>query len=478
MSSKPVISRRLGSAENFFRSRTEIDYYRNFFAVARYNRSLTADLPLTFRALRKTVLDYHILACNVFKNFEAGHCEVLPVNKLTWGDVVEFRPDAVLPDVPEEFMAEMCERKYFDLFVHKPLFRLIFSGNHDLTVTFEHTLSDGVVARLFHEAFLEALAYCDSAANDAEYQLLYGTPPATIDMDTVLFDLTEDEARLRFSLPPPAEMCMQDPSIDYTDNDPTHFSKRKPENLTKWPGFGPATREYSLAYKLLRLSPEELKRLLAKCKEHGVTLTSYMIHAHSVAFQPLYGNHYILMTPAMTLRWFITEDKVDPEYKDIVRNKRYHMMGNFAHMGVPQILDPASEFSWDQVKEINGNMGISTKNDKVLNLMTPFLSIADDLDPNEEFFSLAISKNKSEALKLSNLGYVNFPLYEVEGKKPWTVTDVVFAQHLAPAASEFTFSIISCKEGGLTLVWSYYNHNQNLDNYADILRDVIIKNSL
>lgn len=471
------MSRRIGISENFFRARTEVDFYRNFFAVATYSRKLTADLPLLFRAIRKTVLDYHILVCNVFKNPAAGYSEILPLNTVTLGEVVEFRLEPVLPNVSEQFLAEMCERKYFDLYVQKPLFRLVFSGDHDLTANFEHTLSDGVVARLFHEVFLESLAYCDSRANDEEYELLYGPPPVTVDMNSVIFDFAQDETRLRYSLPPPAEMCMQNPTIDYTDNDPTHFSKRKPENLTKWPGFSPATREYSLAYKLLRFSPEELKQILAKCKQNGVTITSYMLHAQAVALQPLYGNHFILVTPAMTLRWFLTEDKVGPEYKDIVTDKLYRVMGNFAHMGVPQIMDPALEFSWDTVKTINTNLGNSTKNDKVLNLLSPFLGIAHDLDDNEAFFSLSLGKNKGEALKLSNLGYVDFPVYPVENKEPWTISDVVFAQHLAPAASEFVISMIACKGSGLSLVWSYYNHERNLDEYGEILRQVVLKNS-
>lgn len=475
--SKPVISRRIGLSENFFRSRTEVDYYRDFFAVATYSRSLPADLLLVYRALRKCVLDYHILVCNVFKNPAKGYCEVLPLSKVTLGEVVEFRPDAVLPDISEEFMAEMAETKYFELYVQKPLFRLFFCGEYDLTANFEHTLSDGVVARLFHEVFLESLAYCDDAANNSEYELLYGVAPATVDMDSVLFELSQDSPRLRYSLPPPAEMCMQDYTLDYANDDPAHYSKRKPENLTKWPGFSPATREYSLAYKLLRFSPQQLKQILAKCRQNGVTITSYILHAQAVALQPLYGDHYILVTPALTLRWFLSEDKVQPEYRDIVNDKLYRMMGNFAHMGFPQIMDPALEFSWDQVKGINADLGQSTRNDRALNLMSPFLEVSHDLHDNEAFFAQLLGKNKGEALKLSNLGYVDFPVYEVESKEPWTISDIVFAQHLAPAASEFVISMIASKKGGLSLVWSYYNHERNLDEYAEILRQVVLKNS-
>lgn len=474
---EPVLSRPIGVTENFFRSRTEVDFYRNFFATSTYSRSLTADLPLVYRALRKTVIDYHILVCNVFKSPEKGYCEIVPLQRVTWGDVVEFRPNAVLPHPPEEFLAEMAGKKYYDLYVQKPLFRLIFCGEHDLTVNFEHTLADGVGARLFHEAFLDALAYCDCEENILDYERLYGALPAAIDEKTVLFDFAQDVSLLRNSLPPPSEMCMQHFNLDYTNNDPEHYSKKSPENLTKWPGFFPATRDYTLAFKLVRFSPQELAQILAKCRENGVTITSYLLHAQAVAFQPLYGNHYILVTAALTLRRFLHPEKVEPEYRDIVEDKLYYKMGNFAHMGVPQIMGPALEFSWDAVKTINADLLLSTKNDKILNLLAPFINNSHDLDDNMEFFTQPLGKNKSDALKISNLGFVDFPVYQLAKKDPWTITDIVFAQFLAPAASEFVINVIGCKSSGLSLVLSYYNHRQNLDEYAEILRLVVIENS-
>lgn len=473
----PVISRKLGISENFFRSRTSVDFYRNFFTVATYTRPLIDDKPLLFRALRKCVLDYHILVCNVFKNSTAGYCEVLPLHNVTFGDLVEFHVHLSQPSgVSEKLMAELGETKYFELYVQKPLIKLVVTGNYDLAAVFEHTLADGVVARLFHEILLDALAYCDSPSNDLEYSRLYGTAPSAVDADTVVFNLKADSGRLRNSLPPPAEMIMQDPVFPYCDNDPEHYSKKIPPGFSKWPGFAPSTREYKVAYKLVNIPSLELSRILARCREEKVSLTSYVSHVQALALQPVFGDYYTLMSISLTLRWFLSEQKVERRYRPLLGKKLYRMLGNFAHMGVPELMEPVYAFSWDKTRSIHANLQQSIKNDKVLSLQKNFFDNAHPLEDNESFFTLQLNKRKGDSVKLSNLGYADFPVHRIEGKEAWSIKDVVFAQHLAPAASEFVINMISSPVGGLNIVLSFYELGHDLSKYVKDFRQQLMVN--
>lgn len=482
-----VITRKLGLTENFFRCRTEVDFYRNFFAVGAYNRDLTQNWPLVYRALRKTILDYHILICNVFKDVLAGYTIFRPIEQATLGDLVEMYPALFSPlgkPVSEEFMNMLLRKLYFRLYEEKPLFKLVFAGTHDLGVTFEHTVADGVVAPYFHEVFLKNLAYCDNLDNDAEYVKLYGPAPVTVDVDTPVFVYADDVGYIKHSLPPPMEMGMQDPSIDYADNDPDHYSKVVPEGYPeRWPGRFPATKEYSVAFKLINIPPAQLKSILLRCKEHKVTLTSFIAFTQAMALQPIYGEkHHFLTVIAVTLRRFLTPEVIDSSYSDLFEDKDYKIMGNYAHMGLRETFAPVKDFSWEKVKSVNDHLAQTVTNNKILSTMKPFFDAADELSDNKELFTPALAQNKVDGTKISNLGYINLPVYEAKAKE-WTINDITFGQDLAPAASEFVLSVISTPRGGLNLVLSYYDHcfddteYVNFDEFAGRLRRLLLENA-
>lgn len=482
-----VISRPLSPAENFFRSRTDLDFFRNFFVVGAYSRDLTADWPLFYRALRKTLLDYHILICNVFKDPEARISIFRPIERATMGDLVELIPELFSPQgkpVSEDFMNMLLRKKYFQLYEEKPLLRLVLAGTHDLGVTFEHTMADGVVGPYFHEEFLKSLAYCGDRDNDDDYARLYGQAPETIDSNTPVFVYAEDVRYLRHSLPPPMEQGMQDPGLEYTGGDPNHYSISVPKEFPeKWPGRLPATKEFTVAFKTVNLSPSELKHILLKCKEHKVTLTSYIAYVQAIAFQPIYGDkHYFPTVMAVTLRRFLSQEKVDSSYKHLFEEDGYKLMGNYAHMGLRENIAPAFDFSWEKVELINAHLSQTVTNDRLLNTMKPFFDAADGLSDNLKLFTSGLGLSKVEGTKISNVGFTDLPVYEVNDRK-WTITDLTFGQDLAPGASEFVLSVISTKLGGLNIVLSYYDHlfedseYENFDWLAGRLRKLLLESA-
>lgn len=477
-----VISRPLCPEENFFRCRTAVDWYRNFGSVAAYSKDLS-DPQLLFRALRKTILDYHILICNVFHNREAGFTEMRPIKHASFGDLVEFAEELFSTEgkkVPEWLLSKICRTLYFSLYVEKPLFKLIVYGTHDLAFTVEHTLADGVVALSFHEIFLDNLAYCADSQNLDSYVAKYGPIPDVIDENTTVFDLETDLQYIKHSLPPPVDMFMEDPSLDYSDGDEKHFSKVAPSSHPeKWPGRFPTSLEFTTAFKLINLAPTDLKVILQKCKEHGVLLTSYIACNQALVLQPIYGSqHHTLCVVAMTLRRFILLEKLDVEYRNVLEPS-YKLLGNYAHMGVPQFFAPLTEFSWERVKKFQRNLSLSVVNNKLLNMRKPIYDSLEDFSDNSHLFEKALSKNKADSLKLSNIGAGRFTNH----KNGWTVNDIVFAQDLAPNASEFVLNMVSSQNGGLNIVLSYFDHSfedsdhQNFDEYPILLKEALLKNA-
>lgn len=487
MTNDLVLTRKLGLVENFFRSRTEVDFYRNFFTVGAYNRDLTQDWPLFYRSLRKTILDYHVLICNVFRDESAGYTYARPIARATMDDLVELSEEVFSPlgkPVSEEFMKQILKEPIFRLYGETPLFKLILAGTHDLGATFEHTLSDGVVGPYFHEVFLENLAYCDNLDNDAEYARLYGEPPKTVDGNTPVFVYAEDVTYIKHSLPPPMELAMEDYKIDYTDNDPNHYSKVIPNEYPhKWPGRFPATREYTVAHKLFNIAPADLKQILLKCKEHKVTLTAYFTFIQAMALQPIYGDkHHFLTVVAITLRRFLTPEVGGGLYADLFDSKDYKLMGNFANMGLQENFPPVKEFSWEKVKSFDEHLKQTVLNTKLVNTMQPFIDKADELSSNVDLFTAGLGKNKVEGTKLSNVGYVKLPIYNAQGRE-WTINDLTFSQDLAPGASEFVFSLISTARGGLNVVFSFYDHRfddtefENFDEIPGQIRKLMLENA-
>ncbi|OBA22030.1 hypothetical protein METBIDRAFT_40003 [Metschnikowia bicuspidata var. bicuspidata NRRL YB-4993] len=489
MPGKLVIERPLSPGENFFRCRTNQGFYYNFASVAAFSRDVTQDLPLLFRALRKSLLDYHVFICNVFRDPEAEASLVRPMKMASFGDLVQFQPELFSPHgapVPETCLHDLCRTELFHLNVEKPLFKIFVYGTHDVAAAFEHTLFDGVVALYLQEILLENLAYCDDPANSREYSEKYGPAPACVDLSTVIFSYSDDAKYLCNSLPPPLETVMQDLNVDFTDNDPRHYSRVAPEGYPeKWPGRFPASKDVHVAFKTINIPAGDFARVLEKCKQNGVTFTAYLNLIQALVLRPIFGEkHHSLSLVAITLRRFLSPEKVADGYKDIVARSDYRICGMYANMGVPELLPPVQQFSWDHVRAINGRLAQSVRNDRLLSMSRRWYLESSPEGDNAEFFGPALGKNVADAVKISNLGLARFPVYgNNSGKEPWTVNDIVFAQDLAPNAAHFVFNAVSSARGGLNIVMSYFDHrfddceHENFDAYPGMLKRLLLEHA-
>ncbi|RCK57707.1 hypothetical protein Cantr_06370 [Candida viswanathii] len=481
-----VISRPLAVSEHFFRSRTAAKRYKSFQVTATYNNDLKDDLPLFYKALRKTLLEYHLFATNINLDKSINQYAFIPVESIKLKDVLTLEPERkewLTNGVVNETYIKFCNNTSFELYCEKPLFKLILIGQRNLSAIFEHTIADGLVANYFHEIFLENLAYCD-LKQDADFISEYGHLPQKVDMDTEVFNFQRDRAFIKNSLPPPIDPFLEDIDLDCSYGDPNFHEKVIPEGYpNKWPGRFDTVETDDIAFKLINFTPEEAKAILKKCKEHKVGLTSYIHVIHTLTLQPIFGDkHYTTHRVAMTLRRHFSPELAEPGYKKILSKPNYKILGSPAHMGYAQNLPPLKEFSWELVEKLNADILQDIKNKRSLHPMKKWKDTADIQHPtNDAFFNAQFGKPKADSVKISNLGFVNLPNYKVTDDKSWTITNMVFSQDLAPYASEFVLNIISTPLGGMNFVWSFFDYSfddcewDSFDGFVQQLHDNMIK---
>ncbi|EMG50508.1 hypothetical protein SBY92_000185 [Candida maltosa Xu316] len=482
-----VISRPLTVVEDFFRSRTASGNFRNFLVTGTYNNSLTQDFNLFFKALRKTILDYHILATNVQFDKTAKKFAFVPLKSLRLKDVLVVQDEGKwITDgrINEQYM-KFCNGTQFPLYEESPLFKLVLVGDKYLSVILEHTIADGVVANYFHEIFLENLAHCESV-DDKEFIDKYGPIPDQIDLqNTTVFNFEKDKQYIRNSLPPPIDYFLEDIDLDYSYGDPNFQEKIFPkQHPNKWKGRFNTVDRHDIGSKLINFTPQETKQILASCKRYGVSLTPYIEIIHALTMQPVFGDEeYTTHRTAMTLRRHLTPELAPEPYKKILSDPKYKIFGTMAHMGFAQNFPPIKEFSWELVQKVSTDLANAVKNKRALNQLKYWKDNGDSLHKtNDAFFQANTGKPKADAVKISNLGFIKVPEYPVANSdKKWTITDMIFSQDMAPYASEFMLSVVSTPLGGMNFVESFYDYSfddgdwENFDHFIVQLRENMLK---
>lgn len=376
-----------------------------------------------------------------------------PVDQILLPDVLVtcddpgFLAHGVITEAAMKYMNQFV----FDLDSHTPLFKLVMFDSYTLSVVFDHTLYDGLVGNYFHEELVEFLAQNQNG-----------------DVLAPLFNYANDICLLKSSLPPPIDDFLPSWDIDYADNDPNFYDKLTPPELSKFPGRFRNAQGLSKAFKLIKIPPSQLKVVLAACKAHGVTLTSYLAIVFVHSFVLVFPDTFTLNRIAMNLRRFMTKENAPAHYTHFFYTPNYKIMGNLPHLGLANNLPPLLEFSWDHVTEFNTNLVKSTANKHVLNLLKPF---RDSYVPgnNSAFFDSKLGQAKPETTKISNLGFIKTP--EING---WTISDMIFSQDMSAITSDFMVNVVSTARGGLNVVVSYFDHSfgdVEMENFDEVLGD-------
>lgn len=432
------MERPLSNLEHLLRCRTSSGVYRSFNVSAVYSKELT--IPGLKYALRQTLLKYPILACNIKKT--SSDCYYTPVD-IKFLDVIE-RPSN-FDSINEDFLKYINGHK-FTLYSSKPLFKLYLVDDKTLTVVLEHTISDGLVGPYFHESILHYLAeekelHSDLIVTKSELYNISLTPPIDLFMKNPL---------------DPKEITA-DGALKNVVNFKTPFLPDSNEEL--WPGRFPTTRDSSIAFKFLKLTPLEVDLMVKKCRSYNVTITSY-IHAVLVITIDLmiddgfHSCHRI----AMSLRKFI------PNFEG-------RFIATAALVGEQIKLRKVKDFSWQLVQNIDLCIKKQVVNENILEIVVDFLREFDKTGENREYFTSAVATGKKvDTIKLSNLGV--FDLKEDGG---WSVTEMFFAQDVVSYSAEFMLNIITTPISGMNLVLSFFELDDSIDSYVFQFKENILK---
>lgn len=437
-----ILTRPVSYSENFLRSRTACgDFYKNFQIISTYSKEVSKDL--LFKAIRKALIDYVILTCNIFKKDD--HCIFRPISKILFDDVVTVDRTRV---VDVKFFEDFNEEVKFELYCEAPLFQVLLLNDNKICAAFEHTIMDGVAGVNFHEILLQNFSYIDNHPD--EYQTKYGD-----NVHGILFDYEKDKGKIVYSLPPAVDDCLEHYSVDYTD-DPNHFTKVIPEGKTKWGGLHLSKRGYQTSYNIINFTPKELSQMLQQCKQRGVSFTAFITIMHALTVSPIIGeDHYSVYKIAVNLRRHLNPEKVEQEdIKRDLQDKDHFVLGSYALGGMVQNLPPIKEFLWEDVKRVNENLLATVSNKRALNLMKGFNDTASLHDDNLEFFQSFVGTPRSDAVRFSNLGCVS-----AKEEGGWEITDIIFAQDMGVLGGEFHFNLVSTPLGGLNIVWCYFKDN-------------------
>lgn len=465
-----IKSRPLSQFENFFRSRTASKFYKNFQVTASFNNDISPEL--LFSALRKTLLDYHILICNVFQ--DKGGCVFRPIEQARFADVVAQEDPAkylVNGVVTENYMATINEIT-FTLNTEAPLFKIIMLGYRHLSVILEHTIADGLVGNFFHEILVENLAFVDNPKNKSVLKEQYGIKNIANVWEQPLFKYKEDDFLIKNSLPPPVDAFMEPVHLDYTYGDESFFEKEHPNGLTKkWEGLRVASKDDKLAFKLIHFDSDQMKFILAACKKNGVTLTAFLTAVLATTIAPhtdkaTYTTHKV----ATSLRRNITVENSPDLYKSFFnKDSNYRILGSSA-WGYATNLPPVESFDWEVAKKINKNIKSGATNRRGVNTLYGFIKDASPTDTNLEFFERGLGKPKADTVKISNLGLVKTPDYSA-GERSWRISELFFSQDVSPSAAEYQLNVIASADG-LNLVLSFF---AELDGLQNVLHDNILE---
>ncbi|KAG7664446.1 ATF1 [[Candida] subhashii] len=465
-----ITSRPLGIMETFFRCRTACGFYKNFQVTSTYNQDLQNNLDLLYKALRKTLIDYAILATNIKYDNQLGTYVYSPINNVKYGDIlsIEQNDEEYLDDkqfVTEKFMKKVNDIT-FTLYTNEILFKLILVDKNQLCFVVEHTIADGLVGNYFHEILVENLAYCDQQNNTQEYLENYGPTPDKITFDSCIFDFESDKQYIKYSLPPPIDPFLEDIDLDHTYNNPNFHEKVTPKGQTKWKGrFPESSPTFTASFKLINFTPSQTRQIIQKCKSENVTLTSYLEVIQAISLRHIYPpNQYMSIKVAMTLRRHYDPTKAPVEYQKVLTTPTYKNMGNSPHMGFAENIPKLSTtLDWDYVRKINTNLFNSARNTRALHILKPFRDNHDPKSDNPEIFEGKIGKPMDDSVKISNLGYINVPEYPGDAGRMWTIENMVFAQDMAFYAADFMLNCISTPKGGMNLVLSYLERPEMRD---------------
>lgn len=460
-----------GFFEKYYLCRSAEKYTTNVSVIARYNRHI--DKVVLSNALRSLIVKNPEFCCNFFsdepyekiKKQNGNPYRLKPLNKITFEDVVFY--EQIEKDLDDEIL-DRLDTEYSGININEPLWKLIIFENtasQYLTFLYDHTLWDGKSGQFFHEELLSELEHF-SISEDISFQ-------------DNLFDYDKDKSIL------PVLPKSSDKLFDLYDMDMWYTFKHIlkliiPTGITNYLTSNSLVEPYTLIsypfpkednlsnltstkLRLVHVDASSLNNIMKKCKENGVTLTSYLT---------------ALMT--YCLKESVLSDVGDNKVASILipmSGRRYYP-------------DKAQETKFGlYVGSMNYNINIDTVTEG--NLKNLSQSLLKDmriaLETREpfkfcsllklvniwDFLGAKVKKNDRGTIAFSNLGMANAE------KGDWKLIELIFSQSNG-IYTNYSMSAISTPDAGLNITFGYSKYLENFierttfDSFLSLFKEKLI----
>ncbi|KAK9379661.1 alcohol acetyltransferase [Kockiozyma suomiensis] len=394
--------------EQYFANRSLIDYARCVTLWTEYESAVSKNSISA--ALAQLIPEHPALCCNITVSRDNRPTAVSVLRKLTLNDVVVFQNG-------EESLSELSQSLVNVRFEYDkddaPLWKLVVYNSRFLFFVLDHSIFDGVSARIF----LSQLAVGITAHPEN------ATFPEHIDIPSGM-------------CPPPVfeKLVKIDPPMFYVlkavlgELIPVWLRPKSTRNIVLYNPVAISTPDGK--HHIRAFSVEESRGFLEKSRENEVTVTALLAEALCVAFGQTFDDAMdVTLDIVFDARRFIPESAVFSDPSKLIG----------PYVGRHQsLIKRTTEFSWTEAAEI----GKDLKNGVNLSALYESSMIKYLNGKIQEWLRGKIGKVPNGDIEVSNVGAVHFPD---------SVTAFGFAQCYGVTNLPVTINVSSVKGGKLSI---------------------------
>ena len=442
--------------ERYYICRNVDEFYTNFNVTAKYSVPFsTNELAL---AIRNVILQTPALVHNFFRDGteksdrkKAGKNFIKrPVAKISVDDILVVLPDEV--PIGDEYFKRLNNVK-FAMDVEKPLWNLYvayYQGNQYLSYITDHSLVDGTCGVSFHQDLLRELVQIQGVKSDplevifnSDTDILPPLPPTTDKIAPILQPSIWYAAKLVF-----IEFIMPEYVLNFirkwTDPESTDTSKNPLFT------YKPTFRNVPTFYKLINLTPDEVKSMLSFTKSRKVTFSSYISAIGSHVMQDVIFPRISAKDFSSSVEIAINGRRYYPGEKAL----RYAFFVSIVEPTIGPFPKKASVSSVEKAmnridKSINDALGDAS--------LFSLLGMLRYVNPWDYLHGKLGKTNARATISLSNLGNAIVREKEIE------VDDLIFSQDLA-MCSHIGLTSVGTPRGGFNILINYFDYIEELVN--------------
>ncbi|GMF99184.1 hypothetical protein B5S33_g3697 [[Candida] boidinii] len=498
-----IKGRSLSRLEEYYKFRNTYRVYTGFYLFGQFSEPWTTHIMYD---VLKNIIDRHPELYNqVFdreivdkKGKKKVTSEIAPVDSFKLSDVLEIVNDKKLESLEEtiNYCNEIMFDKGFDFNLkNKPLWKIFLINSKNVLFYTEHMLFDGTSgANFFRELKYEfnkltSSSNCESSSDDdAEYlnKLVYSTG-ADSRVPVVSTDLYTCKPSTAYML-----------YILYKELAPvfvTKYAKRIYSGISYYLGFKSGEFQeidgYSVGSvftfdnhidepvinrkntKILSLSKEDVGKLLGKCREHGVKMTSVLATIGNIGICGSANGYDIGTGIPFNVRPFVDEEKLRDAGETI---KAFELFGLF--MSQVSVEFPSTYLKENFPDPEGIKSGVCAEKEQIAfwnvakyfqhhlsTRMEESLALAGTLDyvDPEDFVKSSLSKKKSKSYEISNVGVLKNG--ETEKQK---LVNLVFNQPNGTITGYFGCNVAGTDIGGTNFALTCaYGLEEDFNTYAE-----------